>query len=140
MKLLSVCTFLSCVFSMRSELCNPDWKSCKNVSDIATITCDTATRAPCTVESGSLTDDDDESITGLVEPPFDTIDEQLCRKKCQEQANSDSEHKCEYFRWIQNHSETKKTTCSLQTTCEHDPFCDSLTVLPASCLTVMKRV
>eukprot|EP00091_Calanus_sinicus_P018348 TRINITY_DN4153_c0_g2_i1.p1 TRINITY_DN4153_c0_g2~~TRINITY_DN4153_c0_g2_i1.p1 ORF type:complete len:138 (-),score=13.06 TRINITY_DN4153_c0_g2_i1:21-434(-) len=137
MKLLSVCTFLSCIFSMRSQQCNPDWRSCSNVADVATITCDNA-RGVCSIENGNLTLEED--LSGLVNPEFSTIDAKTCRKKCQEHADTDSANKCAFFRWNEDHSATKKTTCSLQTTCEHDPFCDSLTVLPASCLTVMKRV
>eukprot|EP00091_Calanus_sinicus_P018347 TRINITY_DN4153_c0_g1_i2.p1 TRINITY_DN4153_c0_g1~~TRINITY_DN4153_c0_g1_i2.p1 ORF type:complete len:328 (-),score=42.30 TRINITY_DN4153_c0_g1_i2:33-1016(-) len=124
MKLLSLCTFLSCVFSMRSELCDTNWKSCSNVADIATITCDTATRSDCDVVNGSLTTSDDESVLGLVVPPFTTIDPETCRKKCQEQADSAPDQKCEFFRWFKDHA-TKETTCSLQTTCEHDQWCDS---------------
>ena len=78
--------------------CVPDLPPCSDVHDIARIECSYG--GPCSLVKGDLVGDDD--LGYLLDPAFNTIDENLCSKKCKEQAYHEdppSENKCKFYRW-----------------------------------------
>ena len=81
--------------------CVADLPPCSDVHDIAKIECSDGD--PC-----SLVDDDGD-LGYLLDPAFNTIDDNLCSKKCKEQADHEdppSENKCKFYRW-ENVSDVK---------------------------------
>merc|ERR1711892_544855 len=113
---LSGLIFLTCgVFCIRAQdPCDPNLNACRNDDPITTINCDGTECVGWPAES---------------EDPM-TITAEVCREKCEENAASKEDGKCEFYRWEQGHMATQ-TNCSLLEACEGpDPYCDG-----AQCIT-----
>ena len=101
MKLLAV--FILIIISASDTFaqdgdCKPDLPPCTDVHDIAKIDCSDG--VPCSLTKGDLAGDGD--LGYLLDPAINTIDENLCSKKCKEQADHEdqpSENKCKFYRW-----------------------------------------
>merc|ERR1712123_407679 len=102
MKLLTVLSLSLGVLATSAKDCEKNPTPCSDLHDIAKIICKNGEE--CTLENGDLTAD-------------------LCIKKCEEQNNTASLNKCEYYRW--GNDRDHNSYCSLQTSCgSPDPRCD----------------
>jgi len=110
MKVSAALILLTCgVFCIRAQdTCDPNLNACRDDSPILTIDCDGAKCEGLPAGSDDLT----------------TITPEVCREKCEENAASKEDGKCEFYRWEQGHMEAQ-TNCSLLEACEGpDPYCD----------------
>merc|ERR1711892_307930 len=119
MKLLTVLSLSLGVLATSAKECEKNPTPCSDLHDIAKIICKNGEE--CTLENGDLTAD--ENLDYLLKDPISDIDLDLCIKKCEEQNNTASLNKCEYYRW--GNDRDHNSNCSLQTSCgSPDPWCD----------------
>jgi len=115
MKLFLVALFSSIVLSAKG--CDTHFDACEDIADIAQITCESG---GCSVVNGSGADDDS---LGYLVAGLKTIDADMCREKCKEQAAiEDQPAQCKFFLFHKGHNDV--VTCSLQTGCgDGDQYC-----------------
>jgi hypothetical protein len=108
--------------------CNPNCEACGDVHDIGTITCTAVGPCTTTADPDAIPEGAEDTLLDylLGEEAITDISADMCRLKCEEQATSETDvmtKKCQFFHWIEAH-EGLPTTCSLQTTCPPDGYCD----------------
>jgi len=120
MKLFSVLVLACSVLSTQGEeTCDAHCEACKDTADIAKISCD---GTKCTVVNGALEDGSELDYLGDDET---TMDEKLCRIKCEDHAENvqNDQVPCKFFRYEDEHL-TNAAHCSLQSECPLDQTCE----------------